>query len=284
MGYRHLHTYHMNEGHAAFLIFELFAQRCRKGTRPTQADIKAVTKQCVFTTHTPVPAGHDRFDLKQAQDLLGDHPAWRIKGRFIHEKNTLNMTYLALAFSRYINGVARKHGEVSQAMFPDYHVDAITNGVHVPTWTSPALGKLFDQYTPGWRHDNNQLRFALAIPTIALRKAHKQNKSKLIELVNRRSQVPFKPRTLTIGFARRATAYKRADLILRDLDQLQKICREVGKIQIVFAGKAHPRDYDGQRLIQNIVNAAGQLAPIIPIVYLPDYNMKLSQTLVPDAS
>lgn len=283
LGYRQIKCFHMNEGHAAFLTFELLAEalKASKQKRLAKTHLETVRQQCVFTTHTPVPAGHDTFTLKDARAAIGDHPAWTQAKALGIKQGRLNMTYLALALSRYVNGVARKHGEVSRDMFPDYDIDAITNGVHVPTWTAKPVLALMDQYVPGWRDDNGRLRYALNIPGKALWEAHQTCKAKLITMVNRRSKVPFKPKTFTIGFARRATAYKRADLVLQQLSQLKRLAATHGKIQLVFAGKAHPNDTDGQQLIANIVKAAGKLAPDVPVTYLPNYNIALAQVLIP---
>ncbi|MFC1652728.1 alpha-glucan family phosphorylase [Planctomycetota bacterium] len=283
LGYRQLKCYHMNEGHAAFLTFELLAEarKATKKVRLSATHLATVRQQCVFTTHTPVAAGHDAFDIKLARDIIGDHPAWTLQKRLGVKQGVLNMTYLALASSRYVNGVAQKHGEVSQTMFPDYTIDAITNGTHLPSWTSPPIQRLLDRYVPDWREDHERLRYALNIPCDSLWEAHQVNKTKLIKQINRSAITPFDPQAFTIGFARRATAYKRADLIFQRLNQLQNIAAKQGKIQFVFAGKAHPKDLDGQRLIRKVVETAQRLAPGIPIAYLPNYNIALAQVLIP---
>jgi len=283
LGYRQIKCFHMNEGHAAFLTFELLAEAMKKDKQSHlgKKQLELVRRQCVFTTHTPVPAGHDAFTLKDARQAIGKHPAWAVTKALGVKKGVLNMTCLALSLSRYVNGVARKHGEVSRAMFPDYTIDAITNGVHVPSWTARSIQKLLDQYVPDWRQDNSRLRYAINIPLKKLRQAHQANKTKLIDKINRRRKIPFSPRAFTIGFARRATAYKRADLVLQRLDRLTAMAAKHGKIQIVFAGKAHPRDTQGQQLIKNIIDAAQALGSKVPITYLPNYDMALARTLIP---
>ncbi len=283
LGYDSLSCFHMNEGHAAFLTFELMAEQLKRQKKGTisKSIIETVKQQCVFTTHTPVPAGHDRFGLKEAKALIGDHPMWKITRHFTSDKTQLDMTELALAFSRFVNGVAKKHAEVSRAMFPNHTIEAVTNGVHVPTWIAPSIARLLDTYVTDWKGDNDHLRHALAVPLKELNKAHQINKDKLIALINKTSPVRFKRHVFTIGFARRATPYKRADLIFKDIERLKKMARNVGAFQLVFAGKAHPKDEGGKQLIQAIHEAAKQLGRDIPTVYLPNYEMNLAKCLIP---
>ena len=153
---------------------------------------------------------------------------------------SVSMTYLALSLSNYVNGVAKLHGEVSRKMFPNVPIEAITNGVHAATWTSPAFQDLFDRYIASWREDNYSLRGALGLPPEEVWAAHLLAKHSLLEAVRRKTGLKLDPEAFTIGFARRATGYKRADLILRDLDRLRQIAKNVGPFQIVYAGKAHP--------------------------------------------
>ena len=283
LGYRQIKCFHMNEGHAAFLTFELLAEAMKKDkqSRLGKKQLELVRQQCVFTTHTPIPAGHDAFALKDAKQAIGKHPAWAVTKALGVKNGVLNMTCLALSLSRYVNGVAQKHGEVSRAMFPDYTIDAITNGVHVPSWTVKSIQKLLDQHVPDWRQDNSRLRYAINIPLKELWQVHQANKAKLIDKINRRSKIPFSPKAFTIGFARRATAYKRADLVLQRLDRLAAMAAKHGKIQIVFAGKSHPKDAQGQQLIKNITDAAQASGFKVPITYLSNYDMALAQTLIP---
>ena len=187
LGYNSLTRFHMNEGHASLLTVELLYERARKAQRKLidAEDIEAVRKQCIFTTHTPVPAGHDQFPVDMVRRLMGEaefrldvsnvlvaslrnHVFRRADGNGgvegpLRSGDMLNMTYLALNLSHYVNGVAKKHAEVSRHMFAEYQVDAITNGVHAATWTSPAFQALFDRHIPGWREDNFSLRYALGI-------------------------------------------------------------------------------------------------------------------------
>ena len=165
------------------------------------------------------------------------------------------MTYLALRFSDYINGVAMKHGFVSRGMFPRYPIHAITNGVHALTWTSQPFRDLYDQGIPGWRKDNLYLRYAVGIPLPQIQRAHAQAKRTLIEEVKKSTGVALDEAVMTIGFARRAAAYKRADLLFSDPERVRLLARQVGPLQVVYAGKAHPRDELGKELIRRVYQA-----------------------------
>ncbi len=169
------------------------------------------------------------------------------------------MTYLALNFSNYVNGVSKQHGRVSQEMFSSYQIDAITNGVHAGTWVSPPFRRLLDRYIPDWKADNFALRYALSVPPEEVWAAHAKCKAALVDYIAKHHKVKFDPKVFTIGFGRRATAYKRADLILRDFDRLKQIASSAGPFQIVYGGKAHPQDQPGKKLIQQVHEAAKQL-------------------------
>src|ERR1019366_7903692 len=159
-------------------------------------------------------------------------------------------------------------------------VDAITNGVHAATWTSPAFQALFDKHIPGWREDNFSLRYALGIPSSEVWQAHSEAKRELVEYVNRETNAGLDVDVLTLGFARRAATYKRADLLFRDPDRLRGIAAKAGRLQIIYAGKAHPRDQEGKQLIQRIFQARNALKNDIHICYLPNYDMDLARRLV----
>jgi len=245
LGYRTIDKYHMNEGHAALGTLELYDQ-CK--------EVEKVRQQCVFTTHTPVAAGHDQFDLQLARSMIGEILPESLLHEFTFE-NKLNMTRLALFFSHYVNGVAKKHGEVSRAMFPGYAIDSITNGVHTPTWVSEPFQRLFDKYLPGWRSDPYTLRSAFSMDKAEIWSAHMEAKKKLIDFVNGRYNVGMNYDHFTIGFARRQTAYKRPDLLISDPQRLMSIAEKAGPIQIIYAGKAHPKDGTGKETIKKIVQA-----------------------------
>jgi starch phosphorylase len=270
-------TYHMNEGHSSLLTLALLERQGRsRRKKPDESRIEAVRQSCVFTTHTPVPAGHDQFPRDLALEVLGRRRVDTLEASGCLLNGTLNMTYLGLRLSRYINGVSMKHGEVSLDMFPGYPVQAITNGVHATTWTAPPFARLFDRYMPGWRHDNRYLRYAINIPIPEILEAHAVSKRQLLHEVERRTSVSLMSDAFTIGFARRATPYKRADLLLREPSQLRKIAERVGPLQVIYAGKAHPRDGDGKAMIQRILSTAQELGDAVRLVYLQVYNWALA--------
>ena len=276
LGYNQLERFHMNEGHASLLVLELLRER--RGQGAEEWDFHGVRSRCVFTTHTPVPAGHDQFSYDLVKGVLGETiPVEMVQ--MLGGKNRLNMTLLALNLSRYVNGVAKRHGEVSQEMFPGYSIDSITNGVHSFTWTCDSFKKLYDRHIAGWVNDPFSLRYAVSIPKGEIWDAHVEAKGRLIDEVHRRTGMSLKPDMLTIGFARRATLYKRADLVFSDPGQLMEIASTVGPIQFVFAGKSHPKDDPGKDLIRRVFHFARQLKDQIPIAYLENYDMELGKLL-----
>ena len=280
LGYKNIKRYHMNEGHSSLLTLELIDEYINKKRLDsiTEEAIEYVRKKCVFTTHTPVPAGHDKFPMDLVKQVLGNHEAFEIEGLCTHE-GMLNMTYLALSLSHYINGVAKKHQEVSALMFANYTIDSITNGVNVGNWTSKPFQDLFDRYIPGWKEDNFNLRYALNIPNAEIWQAHYQAKKQLFTYVNREANIGMDVDSLTIGFARRSATYKRTDLVFEDIERLKKITSQVGAIQFIFAGKAHPRDQGGKELIKRIFQAKEFLKNVIKIVYLENYDMELGKLM-----
>jgi len=283
LGYTDIHRFHMNEGHAAFLVVELLDEQrdATGGRRIKPQHIEAVRSKCVFTTHTPVPAGHDKFSMDMVRKILGKHPAWSIQEQLNGDGDTLNMTHLALNFSDYVNGVSKKHGEVSQAMFSSYRIDAITNGVHAAMWVAPPFQKLLDRYIPAWRQDNLSLRYGMSIPVQEIWDAHTKCRAKLIAYVAKQLKIRLDPKAFTIGFGRRATAYKRADLVLRDLDRLKQIASKAGALQIIYAGKAHPQDHPGKKLIRQVFEASERLGRKVRVVYLPNYDIDVAKILIP---
>jgi starch phosphorylase len=277
LGHSEVERYHMNEGHSSLLTLELLRRRLKKSSHeaPTAEDLAAVHDMCVFTTHTPVAAGHDQYPLDLVRRVLGDQHSWCIRDEICHE-GRLNMTYLALTLSHYVNGVAKRHGEVSQHMFATHKIDSITNGVHGATWTSDSMAQLYDLRIPGWRADNFSFRYALGIPADEIWNAHRAAKRALVDYANRAANAGFDLNVFTLGFARRATTYKRPGLLFANLERLRRISTGVGKLQIVYAGKAHPRDEEGKRQIQRVVQVARELSPDVRLVFLPNYDMKLA--------
>jgi starch phosphorylase len=275
LGYEGIDRFHMNEGHSSLLTIELLDETARQAGRTsiTHDDIEPVRRKCVFTTHTPVPAGHDQFPLDLVTRVLGRREIYDMKDVFCCE-GRLNMTYLALNLSHYVNGVAKRHGEISRLMFAGYSIDAITNGVHVPTWTAQSFQELYDRYIPGWRQDNFSLRYALSIPKNELWDAHVNAKKRLLEHVGR-TNPGMEIDALTIGFARRAATYKRADLLFTDTERLRSIASKIGHLQVIYAGKAHPQDQGGKEIIKRIFAAKEALRNDIRIAYIEDYGLEL---------
>ncbi|MBI4328312.1 MAG: alpha-glucan family phosphorylase, partial [Chloroflexi bacterium] len=271
---------HMNEGHAALVVVALLEEQMwgrRLGTA-TDEDVEAVRQRCVFTTHTPVRTGHDRFPLDLVRRVLGEGRLDALEVCECFFDRTLNMTFLGAFFSRYINGVTLRHGQIAQAML-SYPVDSITNGVHAGTWTSASFQRLFDRRIPEWRRDNLYLRYAVGIPLEEVRQAHMEAKEEMLEEIDARTGVRLDPVVMTIGFARRATPYKRPDLLFSDLGRLKEIARRAGPLQVVYGGKAHPRDEAGKALIRRVFEAAAALQDSVRVLYLEDYDMALARYL-----
>ena len=281
LGHHHIASYHMNEGHSALLGLALMEQHLGSRTllSATQEDLNAVRQKCVFTTHTPVPAGHDQFPMDMVRTVLGEERAQALERLGACPSGALNMTEVALHGSRYINGVAMHHGEVSRSMFPQYPIRAITNGVHAVTWTAPGFQELYDRHIPEWREDNLYLRYAIGIPVEEIRQTHHRCKIALLDKVAKRTGENLDPAILTIGFARRAATYKRADLIFHNHDRLKWIARNAGGLQIIFGGKAHPHDAGGKALIRKIAEHAQALKDAIKVIYLEDFDWQWAPLL-----
>jgi starch phosphorylase len=310
---------HLNEGHPAFALLERIRDRVQEGMSFEEAALK-VRQTTVFTTHTPVPAGHDIFPFHLMEKYF--HPYWPSLGL---DRDTFlklgvypsephagfNMTAFALRMSGYRNGVSRKHGEVTRAMWQSLWsnsqadsvpIDYVTNGVHVPTWVEPKMELLFNRYLGSdWLedHDNPYLwELIEEIPDEELWKTHYWLKIKLIDAIRGRMRLRWTqdrisssivmaggtlldPSILTIGFARRFATYKRADLIFHDMRRLEGFLNDRWRpIQIIFAGKAHPADDPGKRLLQRIFNASRDPEMGGRIAFVEEYGEQLAQYLV----
>ena len=276
-----IRKYHLNEGHAALLTLELLRRLAHDsreaGSAGLHYDVPAVRQRCVFTTHTPVEAGHDQFSYELADQLLGDFID-RAELRRLAGGERLNMTRLALNLSEHVNGVARRHAEVSRRMFPGYEVHAITNGVHPWTWACDSIRRLYDAHLPRWCHEPELLVRADRIPDEELLHAHAEAKGALLDRI-RRFGVSLDAALPVLGFARRMTPYKRADLLFSDIDRLKSIAHKHA-FQVVLAGKAHPRDGGGKQLIERLHHWTESLRGTVPVVFLPDYDMDLARLLV----
>lgn len=316
LGYRPT-TYHLNEGHAAFACIELLQETAEEDL-PWEERLERVRQQVVFTTHTPVGAGHDEFPFHLVEEYF--HSVWEKldvpREKFLalgktDDRESFSMTVLALKNSRMANAVSRKHGEVSRqmwhALWPERDVEdvpiaSITNGVHLPTWVSSEMGSLFlKQFGPHWlaSHDDPAYWEGIAaIPDAAIWQAHLSLKMKLLNFIRERVRRKWlqgvasseqlvglgcflNPNFLTIGFARRFATYKRATLILRDRERLQKLLLDSKRpIQIIFAGKAHPADEEGKYFLQQIFEAgiSNELRGHIAVV--ENYDMHVAHHLL----
>lgn len=281
LGHQQVHAYHMNEGHSALIALALVEEQTwGSGLHLAgMADTEAVRRRCIFTTHTPVSAGHDSFPIGMVEQVLGEERTRFLVASGCCSNGHLSMTDVALKFSCYVNGVSMRHEATSRSLFCDHPIDSVTNGVHAVTWTSQPFQALYDRCIPEWRRDNNYLRYAIGIPRDDIREAHTKAKENLLEEVNRRTGVKLDPAVMTIGFARRATGYKRTDLLFHDLGRLKCIAEEIGPLQIIYGGKAHPRDEEGKHLIRQVFKAGGALDDVVPVVYLEDYDMSVGMLM-----
>jgi starch phosphorylase len=283
LGYEDIKTYHLNEGHCAFVPLALLADHNYQD--------EEVKKLCTFTTHTPVPEGHDKFNYELAYQFAGDYLPWHIKK--LAGEDVLSMTRLALSLSKYSFGVSVKHEKVSQNMFPDFKLHSITNGVYHVNWTSPIMHDLYNKYLPGWMEDPKILKDAVEkLPNPELWSAHMEDKKDLIDYVNRHltavstpeerahpnPQDQFDPNVLTIALARRPVPYKRPLLLYSDIERLRKI--GAGKIQIIQCGKSHPDDQTSQGFVKQIIEISKALRAEIKICYLENYSPKIARLLV----
>lgn len=289
LGHYDIKRYHMNEGHAALLTLELAYELAHQAWNLAYEPIKQIVTpelvqlikpKCVFTTHTAVPAGHDKFHLDLVHRVLtGYHGAFADREKEFCPDCVLDMTALALDNSHYINGVAKRHTRVTRQMFSEYKIDSITNGVHATTWTSQPMADIFDSRIPGWREDNSSLRYALNIPKKEIWQAHLSSKRAMIDHINKVTGSHLDPDVFTLCFARRAAVYKRADLLFSDITRLAEISANAGPMQILYAGKAHPHDQTAKELIQRLVQMGKSMSGKIAFVYLENYGINIAKWL-----
>lgn len=235
----------------------------------------------VLEQPTPVDAGHDRFAYDLFERFLSDLVEMETL-KHLAGGDRLNMTRLAFNLSGYINGVARRHAEATERMFPGYRIRAITNGVHPGTWAHDAFARLYDQQFPQWQHEPETLVRVLQLPEDDVWECHRAAKRELIARVAALNGVSLDPALPILGFARRMTGYKRPTLIFSDIERLEAIAAR-NPFQIVVAGKAHPHDGDGKALIQSIHEIAQRLAGKIKCLFLPGYDMDLAKALIAGA-
>ncbi len=274
LGYSTFDNYHLNETHPWPAVLEL------KNIFHSKTEVK---NHVVFTTHTPLKGGHQRYTLAEIDVALEGNYLSLIPEELYDKDQVLNTAILCLEFSKYANGVADKHQEVSAQMYPHYKIDAVTNGIHTNTWVNPYLKPLFDAHTPLWREAGFNLRQALSIPIDQIQTAHQSAKSDLINLVNSLrigASEKFDPEVFTIGFARRAATYKRHNLIFSDLERLKSIAEKHGGIQFVFAGKAYPNDEGGKQVIKEIVQLNAICSGKLKVFFMADYSISLSHKIL----
>jgi len=280
--YNNIRTYHMNEGHSGLLVLKLLEDQLNGGEPDdvSDHDIEAVRSQCVFTIHTPVPAGHDVFPSSLVEEVLGEKRLRLLRrSPEAFDDEMFDLTAFVMYFARAANGVSKRHAEITHDMFPGYKIGAITNGVHAGMWLADPISQLLDRHCNGWRRDNRYLRYAVDLPLAEMRAAHSEAKKHLLAEIASRRGVTLDPDVLTIGFARRATGYKRGDLIFSDLDRLRAIVKRVGPLQIIYSGKAHPRDETGKEIIEQIFVAAKELEGTIKVTYVESYDMTVARLL-----
>ena len=271
-------TFHMNEGHSALLTLRLM-ELLSTGAPETASYLKAVRERCVFTTHTPVPAGHDRFPRELVEEVLGERRSALLDDLGLLGRGELDMTELGVACSSFVNAVSRRHRTVAQAMLPGASVTSVTNGVHTVRWASAPIARLLDEYAEGWRRESSLLRYAGSVPLEALAEAHESAKRQLLSAVRDRAGVVLDPAACTIGLARRVTPYKQTTLLFSDLDRLRAVSKRAGPIQVVCAGKAHPRDEPGKAMIERLAQVAEALAGEVDVVFLENYGLELAALL-----
>ncbi|MBM3707594.1 MAG: alpha-glucan family phosphorylase [Actinobacteria bacterium] len=277
LNYSNIKKYHMNEGHSSLLTIELLKKSGKDAK--TIFDTEEIRKKCIFTTHTPVPASHDQFSYDLVQKLLNDFISIDFLKKVGGEER-LNMTLLALNLSNYINGVSKEHGKISKGLYPNYPIDSITNGIHSATWICESFKELYNKYIPEWAHDPFSLRYTASIPKEEIWDAHRKAKFLLVNYANKNKDNNLDLNVFTIGFARRATAYKRADLVFYDTEKIIDISKKAGKMQFIFSGKAHPKDFQGKELIKKTIDMSQKLKNEIKIVYLENYDIDLAKMLI----
>ncbi len=273
LGYQ-IDKIHINEGHAAFAALAHFLNS-RAGS---EAERLADTKQtCVFTTHTPLRTARNIFPASLVLKYQSDFPV-NLPG--LLDAGRVDMIRLALYFSNYANAVSKKHQQLTSLIFPSYHIRAVTNGVHSLTWTSPEFKSLYDKFIPGWRHENHLLRGASSMPLPEIRGAHQAAKRSLIDLIKDKAGLDFSEDIFTIGFARRFAIYKRPGLLLQDLASLLSVQERVGKMQIVYSGKAHPADQKGKEIISAVNQIKQKYRDKIKLAFIENYDLDLAKIII----
>jgi len=273
LGYGNLQKLHLNEGHGVLAALELFLSSSQPDS---DSRLAAVRQQGVFTTHTPVNEAINTYSVKEMLDYQPDFPV-NLPG--LVQEEQINMARVGLYFSGYSNAVSKSHQRVAQKMFPEYSIQAITNGVHAATWTAPEFQELYDEYLPGWRSSGQKFLQASLIPAEKLAAAHQGAKRRLLDYIYQKQKIELSPEIITLGLARRFTPYKRLDLLFFDLERLLALQKKAGPIQIICAGKAHPQDQSGQAAISRIQKIKRDYYDQLKLVFLEDYDLGQAQLI-----
>lgn len=279
VGIDDISSYHMNEGHSVTLTMELL--------RKKSFDQSKVKQLCTFTSHTPIPAGHDYFDYDLAFKTFGKMMPPNIQQYATQER--LGMTELALNMSRRSNSVSQRHNAVCKSMFPWAQFENVTNGMYHPRWIGNHMEKVFDKYLKGWKRNPKKFEKSVEkLPDQEIEKAHRAQKKDLIDWINSKQDLfPFEKTikddlfsedTFTIGFARRYVPYKRHTLIFKNIDALRNISYK--KLQLIYAGKCHMRDEFCNTILSEIQHYASVLRGQVKVVVLKDYNLETAKRLV----
>lgn len=279
-GYSRVRCYHLNEGHAALLTAELLREEIQGSDSGIfeASMIESVRRRCVFTTHTPIAAGHDRFDRSLVRSIIGD--SLPLAQDVYLKDESLDLTHSAIRSSCSVNAVSSKHAEVCRTMFPGVEIKSITNGVHHAKWVAPAMAELFDRVAPGWRIDPQCLRSVLRSAPGDFAGARTACKMRMFSHIESATGVRMSSDVFTIGIARRATGYKRLDLIVQQPERLAAIASQWGGMQIVFAGKAHPKDATGHAVIEKLNRFSHNGLGDVKIVFVPNYGIESALMLV----
>ena len=265
LGCKEINTFHLNESHSALIALE----------------INHPMSQVVFTTHTPLLGGHTRLPIEWLKSICKPEQLQNIPPTAFEDNDTINLTRLALSLADYSNAVSSKHQEVSTNMFPEHKIDYITNGIHSPTWVSNSINQVLKSYFPNWQMHPEILRYVEGIPSQEIQQAHQINKDNFTKYLQSQPNIDFIPNAFTIGFARRATEYKRAHLVFSDIERLLKLAEKYRGLNIVFAGKAYHTDNVGFDIIKRILEISKQYSnEYFKVIYLPNYSIEMSKLLV----
>lgn len=276
IGHKDIKKVHLNEGHGALAAVELFLNSKQ---RKEKDKLKEVRNKCVFTTHTPIPKAQDIFSLPYLLSFQPDFPG-HLSG--LVADNAINLAKAGLYFSSFANAVSKAHQKTARGIYKRRNLKVVTNGVDSLSWTAPELKTVYDKHIPGWRVDNSLLKKAASIAPLEIWTAHQAAKRRLVKYLNEEHGADFNADTFTIAFARRFATYKRPEFLFRNLERLSEINKKK-KIQLIYAGKAHPGDLEGRELIKKISLLAKGLKQSIGLVFLEDYDLAKARLLTAGA-